>query len=135
MSSGAYGIFHGQHGNECNNLGDGVQVDYILGANPLGMSYMAGFGPKYPTQVHQRSASIISIHESATHVGCGEGFVNWFHSPSPNPNVLVGAIVGGPDINDAFRDCRQESTGTEPTTYINAPFVGLLARLLRTGSK
>jgi endoglucanase len=101
-----------------------LQVDYILGANPAGMSYMAGFGTKYPTQVHQRSASIISIHETARHIGCGEGFMNWFPSASPNPNVLVGAIVGGPDINDDYRDSRQDSSCTEPTTYINS---GLLA--------
>ncbi|KAG0557318.1 hypothetical protein KC19_11G119800 [Ceratodon purpureus] len=107
------------------------QVDYILGANPLGMSYMAGFGPKYPTQVHHRSASIISIHEITRHISCGEGFMNWFPSASPNPNVLVGAIVGGPDINDDYRDSRRDSSCTEPTTYINSGFVGLLARFLR----
>lgn len=110
------------------------QVDYILGSNPLNMSYMAGFGPKYPTQVHQRSASIISIHESPLHVGCGQGFVDWFPSDNPNPNVLVGAIVGGPDINDNFKDSRRDSSCTEPTTYINSGFVGLLARLLRDGT-
>lgn len=111
-----------------------LQVDYILGSNPLNMSYMAGFGPKYPTQVHQRSASIISIHESPLHVGCGQGFVDWFPSDNPNPNVLVGAIVGGPDINDNFKDSRRDSSCTEPTTYINSGFVGLLARLLRDGT-
>uniref|UniRef100_A0A6N2M534 cellulase n=1 Tax=Salix viminalis TaxID=40686 RepID=A0A6N2M534_SALVM len=31
------------------------QVDYILGSNPMKMSYMAGFGRKYPTQMHHRA--------------------------------------------------------------------------------
>ena len=108
-----------------------VQVDYLLGANPLNFSFMAGFGARFPTQVHQRGASIVSIHENPNHVGCGEGFMNWFDTTEPNPNVLIGAIVGGPDSNDQFSDRRRTSSYTEPTTYINSGFVGLLGRLLR----
>ncbi|CAK9201104.1 unnamed protein product [Sphagnum troendelagicum] len=105
------------------------QVDYILGNNPENMSYMAGFGTRYPNQVHHRSASIPSIHTSPTQVVCGEGFVSWFPSSNPNPNVLTGAIVGGPNRNDVFDDSRRDSSCTEPTTYINSGMVGLLAKL------
>lgn len=108
-----------------------VKVDYILGANPEHMSYMVGFGASYPTQVHHRAASIVSIHQDATHVACGEGFSDYFGRDGANPNVLTGAIVGGPDSNDQFDDVRRQSDFTEPTTYINSGFVGLLARLLR----
>ena len=57
--------------------------------------------------------------------------MNWFDTTDPNPNVLIGAIVGGPDSNDQFSDRRRTSSYTEPTTYINSGFVGLLGRLLR----
>ncbi|KAI4315468.1 hypothetical protein L6164_028273 [Bauhinia variegata] len=35
-----------------------AQVDYILGNNPMKMSYMVGFGSKYPRQLHHRGSSI-----------------------------------------------------------------------------
>jgi endoglucanase len=89
---------------------------------------MAGFSKKPPLQVHHRSASIVSIHVNPSHVGCGQGYVDWFRSSAPNPNVLTGAIVGGPDINDSFFDLRNVSSQSEPTTYINAAFVGVIAK-------
>jgi endoglucanase len=92
---------------------------------------MTGFGPSYPTQIHHRGASIISIHDYSTRIGCGEGFFRYFGRSDANPNILTGAIVGGPNFNDDFHDSRRESDYTEPTTYINSGFVGLLARLLR----
>ncbi|KAL0402922.1 UNVERIFIED_CONTAM: Endoglucanase 14 [Sesamum radiatum] len=70
------------------------QVDYILGSNPKKMSYMVGFGPNYPKQVHHRGASIVSIKKDSRAVGCQEGFNAWFHKKAENPNVLEGAVVG-----------------------------------------
>ncbi|XP_024526139.1 endoglucanase 18 isoform X2 [Selaginella moellendorffii] len=105
------------------------QVNYILGQNPLGMSYMVGYSNYYPLEPHHRGASIVSIYEDSTPVNCVLGFNEWFYRPFPNPNVLTGAIVGGPDRWDAFLDWRPNSAQLEPTTYINAPFVGLLARI------
>ncbi|CAA6672899.1 unnamed protein product [Spirodela intermedia] len=92
------------------------QVDYILGKNPLGISYMAGYGQRYPTQVHHRGASIPSIKVLPGKVSCGGGFSTWFNAPRPNPNVHVGAI-----------DIRSDYSHLEPTTYINAAFVGAVA--------
>ncbi|XP_057521569.1 endoglucanase-like [Amaranthus tricolor] len=106
------------------------QVDYILGDNPMKMSYMVGFGSKFPQQVHHRGASIPSIAAHPTKVGCNQGYSSWFNSNNPNPNVHVGAIVGGPDSNDQFKDVRSDHTHSEPTTYMNAAFVGSLAPLL-----
>lgn len=91
---------------------------------------MAGFGRTPPLQVHHRSASIVSIHDDPTQVGCGQGFVDWYSKDQPNPNVLIGAIVGGPDNADGFADLRNISSQTEPTTYVNAAFVGLVAKFL-----
>ncbi|XP_024526980.1 endoglucanase 18 [Selaginella moellendorffii] len=105
------------------------QADYILGDNPRRISYMVGFGSSFPQQPHHRGASIESVAKLHARVSCGEGFYTWYSSKSPNPNELTGAIVGGPDRDDSFVDLRSNSAQLEPTTYVNAPFVGLLARL------
>ncbi|MCD7452856.1 hypothetical protein HAX54_018409 [Datura stramonium] len=105
------------------------QVDYILGENPRKMSYMVGFGTNYPQMVHHRGASIVSIKKDKSPVGCHEGFVQWFNKNAPNPNVLDGAIVGGPDISDNYNDSRGNFQQSEPATANTAPLVGVLARL------
>ncbi|XP_052210126.1 endoglucanase CX-like [Diospyros lotus] len=102
------------------------QVDYILGDNPAKMSYMVGFGQRYPLHVHHRGASVPSIHAHPAHIGCSQSF-QYLQSGSPDPNVLVGAILGGPDNNDNFADDRNNYRQSEPATYINAPFVGAVA--------
>ncbi|XP_072967783.1 endoglucanase 1-like [Typha angustifolia] len=103
-----------------------TQVDYILGHNPAKMSYMVGFGLRYPTHVHHRGSSIPSVHAHPGRVSCNDGF-QYLHSNSPNPNVLVGAVLGGPDSRDGFADDRSDYQQSEPATYINAPMVGALA--------
>ncbi|CAL4895874.1 unnamed protein product [Urochloa decumbens] len=105
------------------------QADYILGANPGGMSYMVGYGARYPARVHHRGASVPSIKYSPGKITCKGGF-EYFSRSSPNPNVLVGAIVGGPDGNDRYNDSRGNFQQTEPSTVTVAPIVGVLARLL-----
>ncbi|TQD88759.1 hypothetical protein C1H46_025648 [Malus baccata] len=102
------------------------QVDYILGDNPAKMSYMVGFGYKFPQHVHHRGSSLPSVHQHPGRLGCNDGF-QYLNSGSPNPNVLVGAVVGGPDSKDNFADDRNNYQQSEPATYINAPFVGALA--------
>ncbi|XP_024389814.2 endoglucanase 1 [Physcomitrium patens] len=103
------------------------QVDYILGRNPRGLSYMVGFG-RYPTRVHHRAASMPSMRTHPRKIQCLEGF-NWFHSWNSNPNVAMGAIVGGPNQNDDFDDARQKIAQTEPALYVNSPIVGVLSEL------
>ncbi|OMP06070.1 Glycoside hydrolase, family 9 [Corchorus olitorius] len=103
------------------------QMDYILGNNPMKMSYMVGFGSKSPTQLHHRGSSIPSIHDHPTKVGCNDGYSSYYNSNNPNPNQHVGAIVGGPDSNDHFNDQRSDYSHSEPTTYMNAAFVGSVA--------
>lgn len=102
------------------------QVNYILGDNPQKMSYMVGFGNKYPLHVHHRGSSLPSVHAHPTRIGCNDGF-QYLNSGAPNPNVLVGAILGGPDFGDNFSDDRNNYRQSEPATYINAPFVGAAA--------
>ncbi|KAL5997296.1 Esterase/lipase/thioesterase [Asimina triloba] len=102
------------------------QVDYILGQNPQQMSYMVGFGEKFPRRIHHRGSSVPSMHDHPGFIPCSDGF-QYLYSSSPNPNILVGSVIGGPDSNDNFADDRNNFQQSEPTTYINAPFVGALA--------
>ncbi|KAL9270242.1 Endoglucanase 6-like protein [Drosera capensis] len=105
------------------------QVDYLLGDNPRATSYMVGYGSNYPQQVHHRASSIISVKVNPSFVSCRGGYATWFSRKSSDPNVLVGAIVGGPDAYDNFADQRDNYEQTEPATYNNAPLLGVLARL------
>lgn len=105
------------------------QVDYILGENPKGISYMVGFGSNYTNQPHHRGASIISIKKDARPVTCQGGFALWFNKDAPNPNVLDGAVVGGPDENDAYTDSRSNFQQAEPASVTPAPLVGIFASL------
>lgn len=101
------------------------QADYIMGSNPMGLSYMVGYGSNYPQHVHHRGAS---IPQDGKKYACGEGF-QFFQMPSPNPHVLEGGIVGGPDQNDRYQDARSNFQQAEPSVYTVGPFLGLLARL------
>ncbi|KAL8106553.1 hypothetical protein AgCh_023353 [Apium graveolens] len=99
------------------------QVDYILGDNPMKMSYIVGFGDEYPTHVHHRGASIPWDHKEYS---CAQGD-KWLNAKEPNPNQILGAMVGGPDQSDIFFDYREKPWFTEPTISGNA---GLLAALI-----
>uniref|UniRef100_A0ACD6AAI0 Uncharacterized protein n=1 Tax=Avena sativa TaxID=4498 RepID=A0ACD6AAI0_AVESA len=102
------------------------QVDYILGKNPAGRSYMVGFGARYPERAHHRGASMPSVRAHPGRIGCDAGF-QYLHAAGANPNVLTGAVLGGPDAHDSFDDDRGNYAQSEPATYINAPLVGPLA--------
>lgn len=99
------------------------QVDYILGKNSRGTSYLVGFGTNFPQRVHHRAASI------ATPVSCKDGFSRFYFATSSNPHVIDGAITGGPDANDNYNDQRDDYAMAEAVTYNTAPMVGVLARL------
>lgn len=94
------------------------------------MSYMVGFGSKYPKHIHHRGSSIPSIKVHPAKVGCNDCHSDYYSSTNPNPNIHVGALVGGPDSNDHFNDARSDYSHSEPTTYINAAFVASLSALL-----
>ncbi|MFY8149015.1 MAG: glycoside hydrolase family 9 protein [Prochlorococcaceae cyanobacterium] len=90
-------------------------VDYILGENPRGFSYMVGYGDNYPLQPHHRAAS-----------GVGwDGFRNGL----PNAHVLQGALVGGPnEANDfSYTDRRDDYISNEVAIDYNAGLTGALA--------
>lgn len=105
-----------------------MQMDYLLGNNPLKRSFMVGFGQNPPTQPHHRGASV-PMAEANEDIACPMSFTKWFQKTGPNPNELTGAFVGGPDKYDNFNDKRTESCYTEPCTYVNSQAVGVLAKL------
>ncbi|KAK9291598.1 hypothetical protein L1049_019547 [Liquidambar formosana] len=102
------------------------QVDYILGDNSKGMSYMVGYGDRYPLRIHHRGSSLPNLKLKPEAIGCDDGFQSYY-SANPNPNILIGAVVGGPDQYDEFYDDRNNYAQSEPATYINAPLVGILS--------
>lgn len=93
------------------------------------MSYLVGYGDTYPEYVHHRGASIPADETPA----CQYGF-KWLNSDEPNPNIAMGALVGGPFLNESYVDSRNNSMQGEPTTYNSAVIVGLLSGLLTTSS-
>ncbi|CAF1921797.1 unnamed protein product [Brassica oleracea] len=101
------------------------QMDYILGRNPRNLSYVVGFGERYPSQVHHRGASI-PAHKKES---CKGGW-RWKDSNMDNPNIIQGALVAATDKYDGFQDVRTSSNYTEPTLVGNA---GLVAALVALG--
>uniref|UniRef100_A0A803LRV6 Endoglucanase n=1 Tax=Chenopodium quinoa TaxID=63459 RepID=A0A803LRV6_CHEQI len=105
------------------------QADYILGNNPQSMSYLIGYGTHYPQKPHHRGSSIPSIHELSTRLDCSQGFDEWYRNWNPNPNVLYGGLIGGPDSSDCFTDDRDNYDQSEPTLTAGAPLIGLFSKL------
>ncbi|XP_039268711.2 uncharacterized protein LOC120343563 [Styela clava] len=97
------------------------QIHYMLG--DTGRSYVVGFGRKYPKFPHHRGSSCKLNDRSC----------NWgdFNSMSPNPMILHGALVGGPNRKDVFVDERKNFKSTEVTLDHNSCFQGALAGLLQ----
>lgn len=92
------------------------------------MSYVVGYGTKFPRRVHHRGASIPSDNK---YYSCKGGF-KWRDNPGPNPHNITGAMVGGPDQFDKFHDVRTNPNYTEPTLAGNAGLVAALVSLTTT---
>eukprot|EP00112_Aurelia_sp_Birch-Aquarium-sp1_P010471 Seg2234.1 transcript_id=Seg2234.1/GoldUCD/mRNA.D3Y31 product="Endoglucanase A" protein_id=Seg2234.1/GoldUCD/D3Y31 len=95
------------------------QIHYMLG--DAGRSYVVGFGKNPPTKPHHTSSSCPNAPAS-----CGW---NNFNSASPNPQVLYGALVGGPDNNDSYFDDRKDYVKNEVACDYNAGFQSAVAAL------
>lgn len=95
------------------------QIHYMLGDS--GRSFVVGFGTNPPVRPHHRSSSC-----PLSPVPC-----NWddFNSPSPNPQTLYGALVGGPGKSDEYSDDRKDFVKNEVATDYNAGFQSAVAGL------
>ncbi len=92
------------------------QANYALGSS--GRSFVVGFGKKPPEHPHHRTA-----HGS---------WANSMSTPENHRHVLYGALVGGPDSTDSYKDEVSDYTANEVACDYNAGFVGLLARMYKT---
>ena len=90
-----------------------TQLDYALGTNPLNMSYVIGYGSKWPKHPHHRAA----------HPEQGASEAKY---------QLTGALVGGPSNSDQFSDSVNEYQYTEVAIDYNASFMLALTSYLGT---
>ena len=95
------------------------QIHYMLGDS--GRSFVVGFGKNPPQRPHHRSSSCPSAPKK-----CGWSNAN---DPKPNAHVLKGALVGGPDSNDNYKDDRKDYVMNEVATDYNAGFQSAVAGL------
>jgi endoglucanase len=91
------------------------QIDYILGKNPAQRSYQIGYGENSPQNPHHRTA-----HGS---------WLNNMSDPVETRNLLMGALVGGPDEQDNWSDDRTDWVKNEVGVGYNAAFTGALAKM------
>ena len=91
------------------------QIDYILGQNPSQRSYMIGYGKNYPQNPHHRTA-----HGS---------WLNSVKKPQQTRNLLMGALVGGPDESENWEDDRNDWVRNEVGVTYNAGLTGALAKM------
>lgn len=74
-------------------------LDYLLGKNPLNMSFMTGFGTKSPKMPHHRPSTADGV-------------------AAPVPGMLVGGPQpGGEDIGSQSWECSDYRTGKPATSY------------------
>lgn len=95
------------------------QLDYMLG--DAGRSFVVGYGYNPPQRPHHAASSCPNLPATC----------DWsaFSAPGPNPQVLNGALVGGPDIYDNYVDDRADYVANEVTLDYNAGFQSALAEL------
>ncbi len=84
------------------------QMDYILGNNPTGYSFLSGYGNSWPTHIHHRAA---------------------------NPDngsckfTLYGGLIGGPDSSGNYEDVTSAYQFTEPALDYNGCYALAIAGL------
>ncbi|KAK0059960.1 endoglucanase A [Biomphalaria pfeifferi] len=101
------------------------QINYILGDNPHNggcFSYEVGYSSKYPLQPDHRAASCPDRPAPCGHEQSS--------STEPNPQILTGAIVGGPDEYDQYVDSRPDWVHNEVQVDYNAGFQAALAGIV-----
>jgi len=100
-------------------------LDYILGRNPLGYSYVTGFGDKYPMNPHHRPS--VSDFKKEPVPGMVVGGPNQgLQDPGAFTNIEPGTAP-----MKCYIDLNNSYSTNEVTIYWNAPAVFLTAALLK----
>ena len=92
------------------------QINYVLGDNPTGQSYVVGYGDKPAHNAHHRTA-----HGS---------WKNDIYMPVQNRHILYGALVGGPTEGGDYEDDRNNYINNEVATDYNAGFTAILCKMV-----
>ena len=74
----------------------------------------------------------MSIKVNPAPVSCKGGYDLYYGDDAPNPNLLEGAVVNGPDENVIYSDLRSNYEQAAPATVTPAALVGILAKLALT---
>ncbi|GIL71882.1 hypothetical protein Vretifemale_2343 [Volvox reticuliferus] len=103
------------------------QITYYLGANRVNQSFVVGYKPSPTLNVTQRP-----LHRSSS---CNRNYsvlCDWNDQAYvlPNPSVLYGALVSGPNRGDTYADARPNAARNSVSVVQNAGFTGALAGLL-----
>lgn len=98
------------------------QIDYALGLNG-GRSYVVGYGVNPPKRPHHRGASCQDKPNP-----CGQEALK---NSGPNPQLISGALVGGPNENDQYTDDRSDYVSNEIAFDYNAGFTSALAGIIQ----
>ncbi|MDX2055651.1 MAG: glycoside hydrolase family 9 protein [Polyangiaceae bacterium] len=89
------------------------QLDWVLGQNPTGRSYVVGIGTNPPRSPHHRNACEQEASGPNDSVGC--------------KHLLYGALVSGPSVGRAYADNVSDYVQNEVALDYNAGLVGLAA--------
>ncbi len=115
LQMSGYAVANGDANNQYAKAGK-WQMDYLLGDNPTGYSFLIGYGDKYPTHIHHRAANP------------GDGNQTSVDNPEAK-YTLYGALVGGIDGGGSYEDHADRYQYTEPALDYNGCFVLACAAL------
>lgn len=93
-----------------------AQINYSLGDNPAGRSYVVGYDETSPQNPHHRTAHC--------------SWNNALENPTTNRHILYGALVGGPNQDGSYEDDRGNYINNEVATDYNAGYTALLCKMV-----
>ena len=103
--------------NSYTDLGK-KQMDYLLGANPLGYCFVTGFGSMSPKQPHHRPSQVAGEAMPGMLIGGANNGLN---------DSYAKAVLYGRPAGMCYADNVQSFSTNEVTIYWNSPLVYLLA--------
>lgn len=92
------------------------QILYMLGDNPRQSSYVVGYGSNPPEHPHHRTSQ--------------GSWADNMNVPENHRHILYGALVGGPNKDDTYKDSVNDYVSNEVATDYNAGFTGALAKMM-----